>query len=250
MLLMPAIDLRGGGVVRLHQGDFDSETRYDADPLALLERYRAAGAAWLHVVDLDAARAGAAANREIIAALAGRGAQPGALRIQAGGGVRTRADVQALLNAGCARVIVGSLAADDPQQVRGWLTHFGPGRLCLAFDVRLDDLGVPRVRTHGWLRGGALSLWDALACYPSDLSCCVLCTDIGRDGTLAGPNTDLYREAVRRFPALQWQASGGIRDAADLAALARTGVAAAVSGRALLEQQFTAQELSPYLPAA
>ncbi|HVO46760.1 MAG TPA: HisA/HisF-related TIM barrel protein, partial [Steroidobacteraceae bacterium] len=110
--------------------------------------------------------------------------------------------------------------------------------------------GVPRVRTHGWTAGGSLSLWDALLLYPVRSLRHVLCTDIERDGALGGPTLQLYAQCVARFPRLQWQASGGVRSAADLTALARLDVAAAVSGKALLENRIPIEELRPFLPGA
>jgi phosphoribosylformimino-5-aminoimidazole carboxamide ribotide isomerase len=120
----------------------------------------------------------------------------------------------------------------------------------LAFDVRLDEAGTPRVATHGWRRQSSVSLWEAVAGFvPAQLRH-VLCTDVSRDGALCGPNVELYGEAVRRFPDIVWQASGGIRDAADLAALARCGAGAAISGKALLENRIAAEDLQPFLPNA
>lgn len=243
MLLIPAIDLRQGRCVRLFQGDFGSETRYEPQPLELLERYRGFGASWLHVVDLDGAKDGVLANRAVIVALASRQA----VRIQVGGGVRSPDAVEDLLQQGVARVVVGSTAVERPDEVRDWLVRFGPERICLAFDVRLDDSGVPRVRTRGWTEGTSVSLWDAVSRFPAGTLKHVLCTDIQRDGALTGPNVHLYREATRRFPALAWQASGGVRDASDLSVLASTGVAGAVSGKALLEERITSEELRPFL---
>ncbi len=153
-----------------------------------------------------------------------------------------------LLRNGVARVVIGSLAVEQPQQVIAWMNQFGPARVCLAFDIRNDDIGVPRVRTRGWTAGGQLSLWQALEpLVPHGLQH-VLCTDIDRDGALSGPSVDLYREARQRYPDIAWQASGGVRDAADLAALAQLGMAAAVSGKALLEERMTPEELRPFLP--
>jgi phosphoribosylformimino-5-aminoimidazole carboxamide ribotide isomerase len=131
--------------------------------------------------------------------------------------------------------------------VAAWLERFGPERVCLAFDVRRDAEGVPRVQTRGWTRATSLSLWAAVEGYlPLGLRH-VLCTDVELDGALQGPSVELYREAVSRYPAVQWQASGGVRDAADLAALAATGAAAAISGKALLEERMRADELRPFL---
>jgi phosphoribosylformimino-5-aminoimidazole carboxamide ribotide isomerase len=246
MLLIPAIDLRGGRCVRLFQGDFAAETRYDHEPHELLLRYRGLGATWLHVVDLDGAKNGVLSNRKIIVALASQRA----MRVQVGGGIRSAATIDDLLRQGVARVVVGSAAVEQPDEVAGWMARYGSDRICLAFDVRLDDSGVPRVRTRGWTEGGALSLWDAIERFPAGSIKHVLCTDIARDGALTGPNVELYREALSRFPNLAWQASGGVRDAADLAELAQTGVAGAVSGKALLEERFTSEELRPFLQDA
>jgi len=245
MLLIPAIDLRKGRIVRLFQGDFAAETRYEYQPHELLLRYRGLGATWLHVVDLDGAKEGVLSNRSIIVALSSQQA----VRLQVGGGIRSTATIDDLLRQGVSRVVIGSTAVERPDEVNEWLVRYGPDRICLAFDIRLDG-GVPLVRTRGWTEGTTLSLWDAVARFPADRIKHVLCTDIERDGALTGPNVDLYREAVSRFPNLQWQASGGVRDASDLAALAKTSVAGAVSGKALLEERFTSEELRPFLQDA
>src|SRR5262245_56622505 len=120
MLLIPAIDLRGGRCVRLYQGDFNAETRYSSEPLELLNRYRALGASWLHVVDLDGAKEGVLANRSIIVGLA----RAGGVKLQVGGGVRSAAVIEDLLAAGVARVVVGSAAIEQPETVLGWIEQF------------------------------------------------------------------------------------------------------------------------------
>jgi phosphoribosylformimino-5-aminoimidazole carboxamide ribotide isomerase len=248
MRLIPAIDLKDGRCVRLLRGDFANQTPYAAQPLDLARRYRVYGADWLHVVDLDAARDGTAAggNRALIAELAG---EPG-IRLQVGGGLRSEADVEQVLRMGAARAVVGSAAVSDPKAVRSWLAHFGCERIALAFDVRLDPKGTPCIATHGWQRQSTLALWDALAGFRGSALKHVLCTDVARDGALSGPNVALYAEATRRFPQIVWQASGGIRDTADLEALAACGAGAAVSGKALLENLIPLEELRPFLPNA
>ena len=246
MLLIPAIDLRAGRCVRLYQGDFDAETRYPVEPLELLGRYRAFGASWVHVVDLDGARDGELGNRATISALA---AEPG-VRLQVGGGIRSAQRIEDLLAAGVERVVIGSAAVERPQEVCAWLERFGAERICLALDVRLDAEGAARVQTRGWREAAAVTLWGALERYPAGIVRHVLCTDIERDGALAGPNLELYATARARFPQIAWQASGGVRDARDLHQLARAGAAAAVSGKALLEQRIPVQELSAFLPDA
>jgi phosphoribosylformimino-5-aminoimidazole carboxamide ribotide isomerase len=246
MLLIPSIDLRGGTCVRLLQGDFAAETRYPAGAQELLERYRALGASWLHVVDLDGARDGTPGNLALIETLASQRTP----QLQVGGGVREAAVIEQLLRHGVARVVIGSAAAEQPEQAAGWLKRYGAERICLAFDVRLDALGEPRLHIRGWRQPTALSLWDVVAVFADAGLEHVLCTDIERDGALAGPNLGLYREAVRRFPHIRWQASGGIAGGEDLRALAEIGVAAAISGKALLEQRISFEELRLFLPNA
>jgi len=246
MLLIPAIDLRQGRCVRLFQGDFGAETRYERQPHELLLRYASLGASWLHVVDLDGAKDGVLANRSLILTLASLRS----VRLQVGGGVRSAAAADDLLSQGVARVVIGSTAVERPQEVAEWVTRFGADRICLAFDVALDSGGIPRVRTRGWTQGTSLSLWDAIDQFPAGHIKHVLCTDIARDGASSGPNVELYRQARSRYPHLAWQASGGVRNAADLAALARLDVAAAVSGKALLEERITSEELRAFLQDA
>ena len=245
MRLLPSIDLRDGQCVRLLHGDFDAETRYDITPQALHSRYRALGAQWLHCVDLDGARDGQLANRDLIEAMAADGLP----RLQVGGGVRSRKIVEDLLQAGIGRVIVGSAAIETPEDVARWIEVFGPERIGLAIDVRLDADSVPRVQTRGWQQSTSATLWDTVQQFLSGGLRHVLCTDIARDGALQGPNLELYADCVRRFPAIEWQASGGVRDAQDLEALAEVGVAQAISGKALLERRFDDATLVRWLAA-
>lgn len=246
MQLIPSIDLRGGRCVRLLQGDFARETLYELAPHELLLRYRDMGAAWLHIVDLDGARDGRLANRNTLVALASQSQ----LLLQVGGGIRQRATVDDLLSHGIDRVIVGSAAVEEPANVAAWFAEYGAEKIGLAFDVKVDDAGVPRVQTRGWTRATPLALWDAVERF---LPCGVrhvLCTDVDRDGAMAGPNVALYAEAQRRYPGVCWQASGGVRSAADLSALADLGLAAAISGKALIEERIKVDDLQPWLPGA
>jgi len=247
MRLIPAIDLRGGKCVRLLQGRFDAETVYADDPAEVLARYLALGARLIHVVDLDGARDGAPGNREALKRLVA--AAPDAA-LQVGGGVRSRGVAEELLGIGVSRVVVGSLAVTQPAEIERWLQELGAERVVLAFDVRVDGDGVPCLATHGWERQTAANLWNAVRHFLAHGLRHVLCTDVARDGALSGPNLQLYAECVRRFPAVRWQASGGVSGLADLQALASTGVAGVVSGRALLEGRLNAKELEPFLPNA
>ncbi len=246
MELVPSIDLREGRAVRLFQGEFSRETRAGVSPARLFRRFAAAGVRHVHVVDLDGARAGIAGNTAVLRALVGLGG-PG---IQAGGGIRCLDDVVRMLADGAERAVIGSVAVESPVMVADWIRRFGANRLVAALDVRLDPDGTPRLATHGWQRASRRTLWEHAEQLAAAGLCHVLCTDIGRDGALAGPNVTLYGECVRRFPALAWQASGGVRDARDLHALAATGVACAISGRALIEDRIPLREIAPFLPAA
>ncbi len=245
MELIPAIDLRDGRCVRLLKGDFARETQYEVDPVELAIQYRDAGAAWLHVVDLDGAKRGVPVNL----ALVERMRRASGLKVQLGGGVRKRESLETAL-ATVERVVIGSLAVSDPTTVTRWLTELGPDRLTLGLDVRIDEGGRALIATHGWTQDSALSLDSAIERYSAAGLEHVLCTDIDKDGALGGPNLVLYRSCVRRWPEIAFIASGGVRDAGDLAALAATGVAAAVSGKALLEGRLTVEEMKPFLPAA
>ncbi|MCY3730624.1 MAG: 1-(5-phosphoribosyl)-5-[(5-phosphoribosylamino)methylideneamino] imidazole-4-carboxamide isomerase [Rhodospirillaceae bacterium] len=245
MELLPAIDLRDGRCVRLLKGDFGRETRYPVAPCELAARNAALGARWLHVVDLDGAECGSPRHLDLVKALR----RHAGLKVQLGGGIRSAADLTAAL-AVAERVVIGSLAVTEPERVERWLGEVGPDRLTLALDVRLDDGDVPLVATHGWTQASGLTLWDALERYARAGLRNVLCTDVDRDGALNGPNLALYRHCVTRCPQIAFQASGGVRDAHDLRALADTGVALAISGKALLEGRLTDEEVRSFLPNA
>lgn len=237
MIVYPAIDLKDGTCVRLMHGRFDQVTRYDDHPAARLAAFSEAGAAWAHIVDLDGAQAGRAVQHALIGELA----RAVDIRIQSGGGVRSAADVAALIDAGVARVVVGSLAVSQPEMVADWLRRFGPDRITLAIDVKADgDRWVPALK--GWTEAAEIDLWGALDRYPPSLARHLLVTDVGRDGALTGPNIELLGEIVRRRPDLKVQASGGVADLADLAAARQAGCDGAIVGRALYENRFTVSE--------
>ncbi len=231
----PAIDVRDGRVVRLRQGDYAQETRYGDDPRALAETYAQAGAAWLHLVDLDAARAGGYTLAPLLAWI--KSTTP--LRVQTGGGVRCAADVQALLDAGADRVVIGSLAVRAPDTVSDWVAQHGSARIVVALDTRADADGRWRLPVHGWTEldagGSGADLEAILIQYVASGLRHLLCTDIARDGMLAGPNCGLYQQLHALAPGVAVQASGGVRDLADVRASRAAGCAGVVLGRALLE---------------
>ena len=238
LTIIPAIDLLDGCCVRLLHGDFNKCKVYDLDAGRLAADYAAQGAEWLHVVDLAASRDGPRADTRPLLKLLEGATQ----WVQTGGGVRAEADVQVRLDHGARRVVVGSICVTRPDRFLAWLETFGPERLVAALDVRLDEEGTPRPRTHGWTRGAGQTLWELLDFYSDRGLRHVLCTDIGRDGALTGPNLDLYSEIAGRYPGLEIQASGGVSGLRDLRQLVGTGVAAAITGKALLEGCFTVTE--------
>jgi phosphoribosylformimino-5-aminoimidazole carboxamide ribotide isomerase len=237
MLIYPAIDLKNGACVRLMHGRFDQVTQYDEVPARRLAAFVAEGAQWVHIVDLDGAKAGRAMQHALIGELAASVD----VRIQSGGGVRSRADVDALLTAGVSRVVVGSLAVTAPDLVADWLADLGPERLTLAFDIKLED-GVPVPALKGWTHSSGVDLWTALDRYPAGTLTHVLITDVGRDGALSGPNLELLAEARRRRPDLKIQASGGVSSLDDLTACRDLGCDGAIVGRAIYEGRFTAAQ--------
>ncbi|RNF86444.1 HisA/HisF-related TIM barrel protein [Montanilutibacter psychrotolerans] len=232
--LYPAIDVRDGRVVRLRQGDYAQETRYADEPLAVASRYARDGADWLHLVDLDAARGGGYALGPLLAAIR----EQTGLRVQTGGGVRGEGDVEAILAAGAERVVVGSLAVREPRRVVDWIRDYGADCITVALDARQHADGRWLLPTAGWTQDSGAELNALLAQYADAGLCHLLCTDIARDGMLSGPNLDLYRRIVALAPGLRVQASGGVRDLADIAASRDAGCEGAVLGKALLDGRF------------
>ena len=234
----PALDIRDGRVVRLAQGDYARETRYGDDPLPRAAAFAAAGARWMHLVDLDAARAGGYTLAGLLEEIA-RGT---GLQVQTGGGVRCRQDVARILDAGAARVVVGSLAVREPATVAAWLDEFGGERITVALDTRRDAAGAWRLPVHGWTETASETLDDLLRRYAVGGLRHLLCTDIDRDGMLTGPNIALYRDIRAAHPVLELQASGGMRDVADVIDARNAGCAGAVLGKALLEGRLSLPE--------
>ncbi|MDC7677601.1 1-(5-phosphoribosyl)-5-[(5-phosphoribosylamino)methylideneamino]imidazole-4-carboxamide isomerase [Asticcacaulis machinosus] len=231
MILYPAIDLINGACVRLAQGKFDQVTLYDPDPFKRLSLFNDEAAQWVHIVDLDGAKAGSPQQHELI----GRLAKASKARIQTGGGVRSREHVKTLLDAGVAAVVVGSAAVKNPEEVRGWLKDFGKERITLALDVLPTKDGDFDAALHGWVEGSGISLWDVLDYYPVGVAQRILVTDVSRDGMLMGPNMDLMRALRQKRPDLEIQASGGVKSIDDLYDLKALGVHGAIVGKAIYE---------------
>lgn len=226
MELYPSIDIRNGKCVRLVQGDFDRETIYEDDPVAIAKRYDDAGAKWIHVVDLDAARR-QGSNRDLVVEIA----RSTNARVQVGGGIT---DTE-LLDAGVDRVVFGSYALSTPVAVRAFVELL-PGRIVVAADHWDGE-----VRDHAWETATGLDIGDLVRVYNTAELGAFVITNVARDGMLEGPDVDRYRDLVELSVA-PIIASGGVSSLDDIRALAHTGVAGVIVGKALYEGRFTVDE--------
>ena len=243
MIIIPAIDLKDGCCVRLFKGDFDKVTEYSTDPASVAKSFNDMGFEYLHIVDLDGAREGSQRNQQRIAEIID--ATP--MSVQLGGGIRNRGDVSKWIDAGVARCVIGSAAITDPALVENVIDNYGSDRLVLALDIRIEERGTPVISTHGWTKSSGESLWDCIERYSGIGLQHVLCTDVSRDGALSGPNIELYEEFVERFPGMKLQASGGVRDIADLNRTATAGAWGTITGRALLDGRISKEEIGSFL---
>ena len=234
MEIYPAIDLMDGRCVRLSEGDYKERTNYDVAPLDVAASYKAAGAHWLHAVDLDGAKDPATRQKKMIAALT----EKSGLKVQTGGGVRSAADVDDLFKLGAARVIIGSLCIKEPMTVITAIEKHGSEKIVLALDVRGDFEKGFFVVTAGWQDVSPSKIDDVIYRYKGKARH-ILCTDISKDGKLKGPNVALYKYLCEKHPDMRFQASGGVSTLADLDELKASGAAGAIIGKALYENKFT-----------
>lgn len=229
-----AVDIADGRCVRLLQGRFGSETVYSDDPVEVARGWCRAGARWLHVVDLDGARTGTPANRHLVL----EAASQASCAVQAGGGMRTLEDVESALAAGARRVVLGTIALEDPAALRLVCGHHG-ARIATSLDARGGELA-----THGWTVGTGVGVLDAVAAFEASGTSMFIYTDVTRDGTMAGPDLGGLRR-LTKATAVPVVASGGISSLEDLRAVAglrRFGVVGAIVGRALYDGKFTIEE--------
>jgi phosphoribosylformimino-5-aminoimidazole carboxamide ribotide isomerase len=225
MILYPAIDLKDGQCVRLLKGEMSDATVFNDDPAAQAAAFESAGAEWVHLVDLNGAFAGQPVNASAVEAILGRLAIPA----QLGGGIRDMATIEAWLDKGLARVILGTVAVEDPDLVRTASRAF-PGQVAVGLDARNG-----RVATRGWARETDMQVTDLARAFEDAGIAAIIYTDIDRDGAMGGPNV-AATEALARAVSVPVIASGGVSSMADLTALRDTGViAGAISGRALYD---------------
>lgn len=236
-MLIPALDLIDGQIVRLKQGDFNEKTVFNLDPIAKVQEYAQDGAALIHIVDLDGAKDPNKRQLPLIAKMVESTSCP----IQTGGGIRTYEDVKSLLDIGVKRVVVGSAAVKDTSFGHKLLQDFGPEAICLALDVRIIE-GVAQVAIHGWLETSQNSLYDLLDDFMKSNLKHVLVTDISKDGMMQGANNSLYADLAKRYEDLDVIASGGISSLQDVKDLKTLSAKSAVLGRSLLSGAFTLKE--------
>lgn len=231
MDVLPAIDLRAGKVVRLIQGQYDRQITYGDDPAERARQFHADGARWLHVVDLDGAKAGQPVNTEAIASIVALGL----LKVEVGGGIRDEASIRRLLDMGVTRVIIGTKAVSDFAWFAEMARQFR-GQIVLGLDAR-DAL----VATHGWLQDSQLTVLDFAAQADKLPLAAIIYTDIAKDGMLSGPNIESTKALVEavRTPVV---ASGGVKELADIRRLAPIGVAGVIVGRSLYEGTLNLRE--------
>lgn len=235
-MIFPAIDLMDRRCVRLLKGDFDQRTDYEASPMDVAKSYAAAGAEWMHVVDLDGAKLGMSTQSDLIMELA----TESGLKVQTGGGIRDSVQIKNLLDGGLERVVIGSLAVSNKKLVSSWMTQFGPEKIVLALDVNIGQDGQPRPALKGWTEDSPETIWDVIDAY--DQVSTLLVTDISKDGVLGGANVALYEEIIKRYPDIDLITSGGVGNldhVRELKALDPHGV---IIGKALYENKFTVAE--------
>jgi phosphoribosylformimino-5-aminoimidazole carboxamide ribotide isomerase len=243
MELLPAIDVRGGEAVRLTQGDFDREARY-GDPTALAVRYVEAGATWIHVVDLDAARTGVAHERGVLRRILDVASAAG-VRVQTGGGIRSEATAADLLESGVTRVVLGTAALEDPELAARCARRW-PGRVAVGLDYRVDGHGTAEALGHGWSLGSGRAVTELLGLWSNEPIGAVVATAVARDGMLEGPDLAGLSALLAASP-LPLVASGGVGSLGDLAALADlTGggrrLVGAIVGKAIVDGRFSVEE--------
>ncbi|ACC98272.1 Phosphoribosylformimino-5-aminoimidazole carboxamide ribotide isomerase [Elusimicrobium minutum Pei191] len=236
MIIFPAIDILDGKCVRLFKGDFNKTTVYENDPVKTAKDFESQGSKYLHIVDLDGAKNPLNRQSEIIKRIA----LETELNIQTGGGIRSEEQIKDYLDNGVSSVIVGSMAAVEPEKAKGWIKTFGKERIVLSLDVNIVN-NEPFVAAYGWQGSSGKNLFDLINGYTLQ-GLRVLCTDISRDGALQGPNIDLYKNVLNKCPGVELQASGGVAGLNDLIKLKETGVHGVIVGKALYERKFTLRE--------
>lgn len=236
--IIPAIDIIGGKCVRLEQGDYSLKKIYEEDPLTVARRFEDAGIKRLHLVDLDGARSRQVENWNTLERIAGKTK----LVIDFGGGIASDHDIKVVFDSGAAMAVVGSIAVNDPDMFQAWLFAYGAARIILGADVRDRKIAVA-----GWTDITTIELHDFVTEFKAMGVRQVLCTDISKDGMMAGSSVDLYRELTDRYMGMEFIASGGISSVQEIHTLNESGVAGAIIGKALYEGLISVEELKVFI---
>ncbi len=237
MILIPAIDIIDGQCVRLTKGVYDTKTVYSNSPLEVAKQFEGAGITHLHLVDLDGARAKHIVNTNILESITTKTS----LHVDFGGGIKSAKDLQTAFDCGVAQVTLGSIAVTQPALVLEWLEAYGGDQLILGADAKNR-----RIATHGWEQDSGIDVFYFVKNYVQKGFTNVLCTDVAKDGTLAGPSLELYKELLATVDGISLIASGGVSKMDDLYACRELGCAAAVVGKAIYEGNIALKDLETY----
>lgn len=235
MRIIPAIDIIDGKCVRLTQGDYDQKKIYNENPVEVAKSFADAGLDYLHLVDLDGAKAGSVVNWSVVEGIT----RQTKLQVDFGGGVKTDDEIQKLFDLGVTQVNLGSIAVKDPARVRTWIKKFGSGKIILSADVKEGFIAI-----HGWQTNSTLTIEQFVQEFIERGIEYVTCTDISTDGMLTGPNLELYKNLLIRFPQLSLIASGGVSGKEDLIKLRNIGVDGVIVGKAIYEGRIQMYELA------
>lgn len=237
MIIIPAIDIINGQCVRLTKGDYDTKKVYNESPVEVAKAFEGAGLSHVHVVDLDGARAQHIVNAKVLEEIATQTS----LQVDFGGGIKSETDLQTAFDCGASQVTLGSIAVSDPELVLEWLGKFGVDQFILGADAKNR-----RVATHGWEQDSGIDVIEFVKDYTQKGFEYVLCTDVAKDGMLAGPSLELYYELMEELPEIALIASGGVTSMDDIYQCAEFGCAAVVVGKAIYEGKIALKELERY----
>ncbi len=235
MRIIPAIDLIDGKCVRLEKGDYNKKTQYYEDPLDAAKQFEDSGIAYLHLVDLDGARAGKVVNRAVLEKIASQTQ----LKIDFSGGIRTEDDVKSVFENGANQITLGSIAVKNPELFSKWLQKYGAEKIILGADT-LDG----KISVNGWLESAGVELSDFLQNKVEQGVQYVMCTDISKDGMMQGPSFELYEKILKQHSELKLIASGGISSIEDLQKLKSMGIEGVIVGKAIYEGKIMLNQIA------
>lgn len=237
MRIIPAIDIIDGKCVRLTQGDYAQKKIYNENPLEMARTFEEAGFKYLHLVDLDGAKAGKVVNWEVIDSIT----KNTKLNVDFGGGIKTDDEITKLFQAGVRQVNLGSIAVKDAARVQGWIRTHGAEKIILSADVKKEKIAI-----GGWLEDSSISVFDFIRDYLEKGIRYVTCTDISTDGMLQGPNAGLYKKLLETFPQVKLIASGGVSGVKDLEELEKINIDGVIVGKAIYEGRISLEVLKTY----